>query len=85
MHRLHMGRPLLVWVIGSLREIHLTSPYPATRPLLHVTIEFLRDVDQEHTALLLSCCASIPVGRSERLTVTTPQSEDEGDPVSLQS
>ncbi|TFK80002.1 hypothetical protein K466DRAFT_569906 [Polyporus arcularius HHB13444] len=80
MHRVHRGRPLLVWIVGIAQDIYLCSPRGNALPMLHVTFEFLRDLDRAHASSIHDEAASQPLERTARFTVKSPGSEDEGPP-----
>lgn len=81
MHRVHLGRPLLVWIVGVLHDIHLVAPRGGALPILHATIDFVREHDRSQAISIHNAAASLPIASIGMLTVTSSTCDDEGSPV----
>ncbi|KAI0712986.1 hypothetical protein C8T65DRAFT_695173 [Cerioporus squamosus] len=69
MHRVRLGRPLLVWIVGISRDVHLSPPREGTNPTLHATIDFVRDIDRSQVISIHNAAATIALPIIDRLSV----------------
>ncbi len=82
MHRVHLNRPVLLWIVGALINIRLLGAQGAPSPTLQVVVHLLRAHDRTRVMALHNAASTVPIRTMGALTISSAANEDEGPLVS---